>query len=377
MYSKTNIRLVLISINLIILIIIIKLVQTEYFAITPDKSWWTALTVIIAISTAFLLIGINLLLKENDYKNEIKKLRQEINRVSNANQQLFMRTHRITSNLTNVQDASENENEELWKELMDNIKQIEDRQLFKPITLRSWSRIAWKNDYLDYSVKLREKAFDLDKDNLRSRVMLCSALTYKDQVDKTRIESILENTYPKNDSELLHYYNIKGNYFVRIGEYYEAEKCFSISKKLDADSWAYKGFVVSLLMNNEYDNSKIHNEIEKFSYKSQWFMNSSLNHKPFRLMVESFFNKEKINDFYNLFNTKKIVELTQRYNNNFMKHKLLNFYNTIENRFNDKELSMVYLTYYYFIGTYDKEADTMINDEKIINGINDRIKNVL
>lgn len=364
MNKKEIISVILIVINVLFFGILIKLITDQYFSKLPDKEWWTALAIVVAISTAVFIVGINLILNQKEYKDKLNSLENRV-----------MEAYKIISNITNVQDASENENEEIWKDLILEIQSIKDTKLIKPITLRTWSRIAWKNGYLNYALKLREKAFNLDKDDVTGRNMLCSALLHQEHVDITKIEFIFDNTVLNTDSQFVHFYNMKGLYYTRIKDYGKAVECYSKSITKDLDTWAYKGFITSLIMNGD-DAEKIKSEVDNFSTNSQWYNDNVLSQKPFRLMIEAFLGTGKIDNFYKYFNTKNISEITQRYNNKFMKHTFFDFFDAVESRFNE-EMQMIYLTYYYLIGSYDKSAEKKLENEDIIREINERIKNGL
>jgi tetratricopeptide (TPR) repeat protein len=283
--------------------------------------------------------------------------------------------------MTTMQDASENESLSIWENLLLNIKSIKNTTIIKPITLRTWSRLAWKQGYLEIAIKLREKAYDLNKNDISSRAMLCSALIHEKNINKTKIENILNNTDltkdEVTDDNIIHILNIKGKYLTKIKKYKEAVECFYKGIEFDTQAWPYKGLIAGLIMDKEISNDKIIEQIKKFPKDSQWYVNPSMNQEFYRLMVESFFDKKKTKYFYQAFTPKAIAELTKRYSDEFMRYKFFDFYEAINSRFEDKELAQVYLTYYYFMGSYDEQATKILQNKKTINKINENIKNAL
>lgn len=354
---------ILVITNIIIFIITIILISTKYFAVSPENQWWTALAIIVAISTASLGVGVTILLREKDFKSELKSIEKRL-----------VNSYNIIANIANVQDASENESQEIWNNLVKNVESIDNTEIIKPITLRTWSRMAWQQNYLDVAIKLREKAFDLDPKDNSSRVMLCSALTHKEKVDKTRIEFILNHTVPQNDSELAHLNNIAGKYYSKVKDYDKVAECSLKSMTVNNTGWAFNSYVECLIQNKKWETEKIKETINSFSDKSKWYTSTSLNQTPFRLMIESFFDNTKRQEFYDYFTVSTVNKIIHRYGNLFMKHKLFDFFNAVRERFNDEESETVYLTYYYFMGSYDEEADKKILEPKIIEKINSKIK---
>jgi tetratricopeptide (TPR) repeat protein len=363
--------------NILILVTVLWLLPFKYFTTNPDKEWWTALSIITTVSFGVIAVGVTVIIRERNQKGRIDSLENKILESNNESK----RINEIISGILQVQNAAENQSESIWDDLLTKIKELDFKGLISPLTLRTWSTVAWKQGHLKKAVLLREKAFEQDKNDFKSRVMLCSALTYEQSVDKTRIENILDNTDLKSDyisdENIDHYNNIRGAYHLRIGEFDKAQDCFSKSIEKNIQTWPFKGLIISMILDKSKTNEEIKTKIESFDKNSKWYDDTIVNMKPFRLMVSAILDKSKSNVFYSYFTPKKIAEIVKAYDCEFVKSKFFNGYEIIKSKYADKDIELIYLTYYFFVGAFDSEAEKEIKKSTLVKKINKMIKNAL
>ncbi len=380
MNTNTN-RVITISIltSVVIILMFLYLFPAVYFAEEPSEKWWNALSIVVAISFGVIAISLTVLLRERESKSKVKELEQKINNLSKVNTENYTNTLNIISNILDIQNASEIQSKLVWQNVQKNISKIDNIGIIKSLTLRTWSTLAWKQGYLKVTRNLREKAFQLDNKNFRNRVMLCSILTQEEKPDITRIENILNNTDLSSDeitdTNIDHFYNIKGKFYKRIGRFIDASDCFKKAIERNIQTWPFNDYILTLLMRQDVKNSFIREEIDRIASidNSKWLDDSVLNQKAFRLLVDSFLDKTKIDNFYNYLTPLKIAELANRYDNEYVKLEFFNFFSQIRTKYNDNDLNILYLTYYRMLGVYDKEADIELEKQEIQNEINKRI----
>jgi tetratricopeptide (TPR) repeat protein len=223
----------IISINVIVsvilIIIILYFLPSLYFVINPSELWWTALSINVAMSCVVIAISVAVLLKEKESKEKIVSLEKNLEKYKTKSINSYENALSFISNVLDVQNLSETSSVDNWDRIKININKMDDFGTSKSLPLRIWSTVAWKQGYLDIALLFREKAYLLDKNDFRNRVMLCSILIVKDP-DITRIENILNNTDLKSDNitdvDIDHFYNVKGTFNKKIGRFEEASESF-------------------------------------------------------------------------------------------------------------------------------------------------------
>lgn len=368
-----------IIISVVLIIIILYLFPSIYFAEDPPEKWWNALSIVVAINFSVIALSVTILLRERESKEKIKKIEQDLEKTSENVNEKYKNTINIISNILDVQNASEIQSRSIWNSVERNIDNIDDIDILKSLTLRTWSTLAWKQGFLDVSLKLREKAYNLDKDNFRNRVMLCSILTQEKKPDVTRIENILDNTNLKSDDitdeNIDHYYNIKGNFYKKTGEFQKAAESFNKALNLNVQTWSFKGYIISLIMQEDIDNEFIKEELERIVNipDTKWFDDTVLNQKVFRLFINAVIDKSERKKFYNYLTPLKISELLNKYNNEYVKLEMFNFYSQITKKYKDEKLNILYLTFYKLLGVYDEQADIELMKQPVKDKINQSI----
>ncbi|NLF43220.1 MAG: hypothetical protein GX587_11035 [Bacteroidales bacterium] len=364
-------------INSFILAFVLWVYPNKLFTTVPEENWWTALSIITTISFGVIAVGITIIFRERSQKEQIDNLVERIAKNENEN----LRINEIISGIIEVQNATENQSEKVWNDLLGKINKLDNKSIISPFTLRTWSTIAWKQGHLKYTILLREKALSLDENDFRSRIMLCSALTYEKTVDKKRIEYLLDKTNQmdsiNSNDNFEHYNNIRGLFHLRVGEYKEAQSCFLNNCEITQQTWPFKGVIVSMLFDKSISNEEIKNKIEPFDKTSKWYDDSIIDTRPLRLMISAIIDKTKSTEFYSIFTPKNIAEIIKKYDSDFVKSKFFNGYEIIQSKYNDYEIDLLYLTYYYFFGAFDEKADKEINKTHVIEKINKMIKNAL
>lgn len=205
--------------------------------------------------------------------------------------------------------------------------------------------------------------------------MLCNILTQAKKPDKSKIDFILnkidfEDEFV-NDEDKDHFYNIQGMYFIKMGRLKEASEVFKKSLKLNVQTWPFYEYIITLIMRKDISNAYIKKEIDILEKipESKWLENTILFLKPFRLFIRCFLNKSEIKNFYNYLSPLIISKLTHQYNNNYDKLKFFHFYFKIMNKYDDKELNDLYLSFYMILGAYDDKADEKLKEYEALDKI--------
>lgn len=267
--AMKNFKIISISviISVILIVIILYCLHSLYFAEVPSGNWWTALSIIVAISFGVIAISITVLLREKDSKEKVASLEKNLEKYYTDYKKSYENVLTFISNILDVQNVSETEFYTIWERVKNNIDKINEIGILKSQTVRIWSEVAWKQGHLDITLDLREKAYQLDSKDFRNRVMLCSILTQAKKPDSTRIENILNNTDLKSDDiidpDIDHFYNIKGMFYKKIGKFEEASESFKKALELNIQTWPFNEYIITLIMREEIDSLFIKSEIER------------------------------------------------------------------------------------------------------------------
>lgn len=374
---KTVSKSVIISV--ILIIIILYYWPSLYFAKVPSENWWTALSIIVAISFGVIVISVTLLLRVKESKEKIATLENNLEKYYTDYKKSNENVLSFISGILDVQSVSETEIYTIWERVKNNIDKIIESGILKSQTVRLWSEIAWKQGHLDVTLDLREKAYQLDSKDFRNRVMLCRILTQAKKPDGTRIENILNNTDLKSDNiidqDIDHFYNIKGMFYKKIGKFEEASKSFKKALELNIQTWPFNEYIITLIMREEIDSLFIKSEIERIKKipNSKWLDETDLYQNVFRLFINGFINKSEIEKFNKCLTPLMISELIYKYNNEYVKMEFFNFYSQITKKYNDKDLNILYLTFYKLLGVYDDQADNELQKQETLDEINKKI----
>ena len=370
--AMKNLKTISISVisSVITIIIILYIRPFSYFTVAPSEKWWTALSIIVAISFAVIAISITVLLRERESKERLASLEKKLKEDSTFNRESYENILGLISNLLEVQEVTETQSHEHWTKVQNNIKGINSFGLLTSFNLRTWSILAWKQGNINATRTLREKAYQLDSNDFRNRVMLCNILTQDKKPDKTKIENILNKIDLKSDNivdeDKDHFYNIKGMYYKKIGQIKKASESFKNSLEFNIQTWPFYEYIITLIMREDITNTYIKKEIKKLESipNSKWLDDKVLYQKAFRLFANCFINKSEINKFYNYLTPLTISKLVYEYNNQYDKMKFFNFYSHIIKKYNDKELNTLYLTFYKLLGVYDDQADNELQKQE-------------
>ena len=366
-------------ISVILMVIILYYLPSLYFAEAPSGNWWTALSIIVAISFGVIAISITVLLREKDSKEKVASLEKNLEIYYTDYKKSYEDVLSFISSILDVQNVSETEIYTIWERVGNSIDKINEVGILKSQTVRVWSEIAWKQGHLDIARSLREKAYQLDSKNFRNRVMLCSILTQDKMPDNSRIENIFNNTDLESDGinnqDIDHFYNVKGMFHKKIGKFEEASESFKKALAVNIQTWPFNEYIITLIMREEIDNSFIKSEIERIKRipKSKWLDEKDLYQKVFRLFVNGFINKLEIDKFYNCLTPLMISGLIYKYNNEYVKSEFFNFYSQITKKYNDKELNILYLTFYKLLGVYDDQAEKELQKPETLDEINKKM----
>ena len=61
------------------------------------------------------------------------------------------------------------------------------------------------------------------------------------------------------------------------------------------------------------------------------------------------------------------------HNNEYVKIGFFNFYSQITKKYNNKELNMLYLTFYKLLGVYDDKAENELKKQETLDEINKKM----
>lgn len=346
-------------ISVIFIIIILYFLPSLNFAKNPSENWWTALSVLVALSIGVIGTSVTILFKEINSKIKVTRLEKILEKYTKAYENVLG----FISNILELQEVTEIQSKEHWERVENNIDKINDFGLLTSFNLRTWSILAWKQGHIDVTRRLREKAYQLDSNDFRNRVMLCNILTQEEKPDNTKIENILNNIDLKSDNivdeDKDHFYNIEGMYYKKIGQIKKASESFKKSLELNIQTWPFYEYIITLLMREDITNKDIKIEIKKLEKmpNSKWLDDTVLYQKAFRLFVHGFLNKSEIEKFNKYLSPLTISKLIHKYNNDYDKIKFFNFYSHIIKKYNDEELNTLYLKFYELLGVYDDQAD--------------------
>jgi len=370
----------------LLMVIFLYYLPLLYFAEVPSENWWTALSIIVAIGFGVITLcilsislSVKVLFSEKDSKEKLASLEEDIKKYSTDKKKSHKDILSFISSILDVQNVSETEIYTIWERVNNNIDKINKIGILKSQTVRIWSEIAWKQGHLDIACSLREKAYQLDSKDFRNRVMLCSILTQDKKPDITRIENIFNNTDLKSDGiidqDIDHFYNVKGMFYKKIGKFKEASESFKKALELNIQTWPFNEYIITLIMREDIDNEFIKNEIDRIKKipNSKWLDETDLYQKVFRLFVNGFINKLEIDKFYNCLTPLMISKLTYRYDNQYVKEEFFNFYSQITKKYNEKELNILYLTFYKLLGVYDDQANNELQKPETLDEINKKI----
>ncbi len=319
-------------------------------AIAPSENWWTALSIIVAIN--FGVIGISFYVLHREYqstkklasiennlaslKGNLASLDDNLEKYSTDYKEAHENIINIISNIFEVQNVSETKNHENWEIICSSyLNSDKYHEFLKPQTLRAWSTIAWKQGHIDIAILLREEAYKLEPKDFLNRVMLCSILTQEEKPDNTKIENILNNTDLNSDNitneNRDHFYNIQGSWHKKNGKLEEASESFKKAMQANTQTMPFNEYILTLIMREEVDNIFIMEEIERLENipNSKWLDDTVLHQKAFRLFVNGFINKSKIDVFYKYLTPLMISELVSIYNNEYTKLMFFNSYSQI------------------------------------------------
>jgi len=372
-----NFKIISISVivSVILIILILYHLPSIYFAEAPSGNWWTALSIIVAISFGVIAISLTVLLKEKESTAKVESLENDIKKCLADYKNVLS----FISNILEVQNFSETKNRENWEKIEKNISETKNINILKSLPLRAWSTIAWKQGLLAVAIRLREKAYQLDSNNFRNRVMLCSILTQSKKPDITKIENILKNTDLESDDitddDKDHFYNIKGMFYKKIGKFKEASESFKKILEFNIQTWPFDEYIITLIMREDIGNVFIKSEIERIKKipNSKWLDDKVLYQKAFRLFTNGFINKSEIGKFYNYLTPLITSKLINEFDNEYEKMEFFHFYSQIAKKYNDMDLNILYLTFYKLLGEYDDQADIEIQKQEIIDEINKKI----
>jgi len=354
-----------ISLIIILIVIILYCQPYLYFAKDPSELWWTALSIVVALGIASIGLSATVLFEKRDSEKKIASLEKNYEDVLN-----------FVSTILDVQNIAETGSDQIWKNITNKLEAING---IEAKTLRVWSMIAWQQGQLDVTLDFREKAYQLDTEDLRSRVMLCSILTQDKMPDNTRIENIFNSTDLTSenitDEDIDHFYSIQGTFYKKIGKFEEASGAFKKALKVNIQTWSFNEYILTLIMREEITNEFIKNEIDRIKKipNSKWLDDTVGYQKTFRLFANGFINESEIDKFYNHLTPWEISELVYIYNNEYVKMHFFNFYSQITKKYNDKELNILYLTFYKLLGVYDDQADNELQKQETLDEINKKM----
>jgi len=360
--SKFNVITALI-ISWLVYLIVLYIKPEIVFTSPPDAQWWSALSILVALSFAILAM--------NYFKsNEVYELKKQIG----DNQKKLRSVIDMISVLTDMHNFSENKSRNDWDNVLLKIENLNELNLIKSRDLRIWSSLAWRKDYLDICQEIREKAYEIDKNDLWNSTYLASILSINGG-DEHRILSLVNDIDKTNNyKEFAMAQAVLGRMYAKKGDFSNSEKCYKSSVSINRAHWHFKGLVFALICNGKIDLLKKTIGEWEGDPNSVWNKNNTPEREIFRTFSKLFYNSTLFDDFYKYFSITRIHKITQQYIDAYSKFNCFNLYENLKKLDYDNEILNAYLTYYIYLGTDDAMAEKALENDIRFSKISTMIK---
>jgi hypothetical protein len=352
--------------------------------------WWAALSIMCAFFISTLAVSFYKQSEVNEIKEEVRGLKNEI--------ESYKALSTIPALLLAVYNDNVSSIETKWDTIFKKLKELHESGHYDSKSLISFSTLAFREGYSDVCFDLRKLAYESDKNN-SNKVRLASVVPYirEDKLPKylknhrflrfLNIDELDEDAYALSEKT-------KGRYYSQKNKKKEALVHFENTTKLNGSFWHCRDHLMALICLNDIAKlRKIKSGWEEDSYSS-WVRepesgferSGKLRVGIFKKFVDAFieiYQNTGVTDdcdiFYKSFNPTNISEISIS-----ATYDVYPSYNVFVNLKDDliykpalhpnkSELINLYLTYYYFFGEKDHEAEEELSTK---NGVEKIFKKI-